>query len=92
MVSNNLDSLIPDPLISDRQCARFYHQDIPGMETGELLDELSALRPMLWGLPSDHWLRERVRMLKIELAKRRSSTSQEFKGQSKHSLTGGVKI
>ena len=67
----NLTDLVPDPLVSDRQYERFYHLDLSGLETWELWDELNHLRPQVWGLPADHWLRERVQMLQKELGKRR---------------------
>lgn len=65
------DILTPDPLQSDRQYNRFYHLDLSDLEGRELTDELYALRPLLWELPSDHWLRERVSRLEREVAKRR---------------------
>lgn len=67
----NLTDLVPDPFVSDRQYARFYHLDISGLETWELWDELNHSRPLLWGLPADDWLRERVQMLQKEVSKRR---------------------
>jgi len=91
-VSNNVIDLIPDPLSSDRQFERYYHYDLADMETGELLDELYVLRPMLWGLPSEHWLRERVKMLEAEMIKRRGNTSHEFRGQPKPKQAEGVKL
>ena len=60
--------LIPNPFDSDHQYARFYHLDIGGLETSELWDELNYLRPLLWGLPVEHWLRERCSRLRKELA------------------------
>ncbi len=65
------DILVPDRFSSDRQCARFYHLDLSELEDTELIDELNALRPLLWGLPGDHWFRARVSKLEHELAKRR---------------------
>ena len=65
-----MNPLIPDPISSDKQYARFHHLDIEGFEDFELVDELYALRPLLWGLPSDHWLRKRVAALESELRKR----------------------
>lgn len=64
------DILIPDPLRSSGQYDRFYYLDIPELDDISLTDELYALRPLLWGLPADHWLRERVSMLETELRKR----------------------
>jgi len=70
MVSN----LIPDPLDNDLAYARFYHFDIDTLEPTDILDELYALRPLLWGLPESHWLRERVRLLEADLVKRKYDT------------------
>ncbi len=69
--------LVPDPLQSDRQYARFYHLDLGGLETWELTEELNYLRPLLWGLDPQHWLRERLQMLEKELAKRRGPALYE---------------
>lgn len=85
------DVLIPDPLSSNREYARFYHLDIERLEDTELTDELHALRPLLWGLSPEHWLRERVKMLEAELAKRRY-VGHEFRGQPKPKLAEGVKL
>jgi len=63
--------LIPDPLAGDKEYARYHHLDIQGLTDVEVMDEYYALRPCLWGLPSDHWLRQRVKALGIEKAKRR---------------------
>lgn len=63
--------LIPDPLNSDAQFARFYHFDLSDLDDTELLDELNCLRPLLWGLPVDHWLRQRVQALERELTSRK---------------------
>jgi hypothetical protein len=65
-----LPHVVPDPLSSNKQYARFRHLDIDGLQDSELVDERYALRPLLWGLPSDHWLRERVAVLESELRKR----------------------
>lgn len=86
------DALVPDPLSSDRQYERYYHYDLAGMETGELLDELHALRPLLWGLPADHWLRERVKALEAEISKRKGTTGHEFRSQPKPKPAEGVKL
>lgn len=63
--------LIPNPTESDRQYARYHHLDIAGSDDTALIDEANFLQSVLWGLPRDSWLRERVRLLRIELAKRR---------------------
>jgi hypothetical protein len=87
------DVLIPDPLSSDRQYERFHHFDIEGLEDTELTDELYALRPLLWwGLPAEHWLRERVKMLEAEAMKRKINIRQEFRAQPKPKLAEGVKL
>ena len=83
--------LVPDPLQSDRQYERFYHEDIPALEDGELTDELYALRPLLWGLDSGHWLRERVLMLEKELSKRQHDTRYKF-SKPKPKPAEGVKL
>lgn len=86
-------ALIPDPLNSHCQFNRFYHLDLPDLEDTELRDELYALRPLLWGLPPDHWLRERVKMLEAELIRRRrGNTRYEFRGRQKPKLAEGVKL
>jgi hypothetical protein len=69
--------IIPNPLESDTQYYRYHHFDIPGAELSDLQDELYALRPLLWGLPKDGWLRERVRLIEAELAKRRYNAKPE---------------
>jgi hypothetical protein len=74
---NNLP--VPDFLESDTQYARFHHLDIPYLDSTQLVDELYALHPLLWGLQPDHWLRERVNVLKSELAKRRSYAKPKAK-------------
>ena len=86
------DVLIPDPLSSDRQYERFYHLDLPELEDTELKDELHYLRPLVWGLPVEHWLRERVKALEAETSKRRYNTGYEFRGQPKPKPAEGVKL
>ena len=83
------DLLIPDPLFSDRQYARFYHLDLLELEDTELTEELYALRPLLWRLEANHWLRERVKAIESEISKRRHNT-YEFRGRPK--LAEGVKL
>jgi len=63
--------LVPNPIDCDAAWRRFYHHDLPQLELTDLLDELYALRPLLWGLPRDHWLRERVHRIEAELGARR---------------------
>jgi len=64
-------TLTPNPINSDVEYARFHHLDLENLEDTELRDELYALRPLLWGLSPDNWLRDRVKTLERELAKRR---------------------
>jgi hypothetical protein len=63
--------LIPNPIETEEQYGRFHHLDLPGLDDTDAIDELHALRPLLWGLPKDDWLRERVRMIDCELKRRR---------------------
>ena len=88
----SFDALVPDPLSSDRQYARFNHLDLSGLEDIELTDELHYLRSLLWGLDSSHWLRERVKALEAETSKRRYNTGYEFRGQPKPKPAEGVKL
>lgn len=90
MISSNV--LIPDPLDTDRQYARFYHLDLSELEDSELTDELHYLRPLLWGLDPQHWLRERVQMLEKELAKRRGAARYEPSRQRKPKPAEGVRL
>ena len=86
------DTLVPDPLVSDRQYDRFYHLDLSELRDVELEDELNYLRPLLWRLDSEHWLRERVRMLEMEMTKRRGNTGHGFRRRQKPKLAEGVKL
>jgi len=70
-------NLIPNPFEAEEQYRRFYHLDIPNLDDTEIIDELHALRPLLWWkLPDNDWLRERVTRLETELAKRRGGKRQ----------------
>ena len=69
-------SLWPNPLYSDKQYLRYHNLDIANMDDQELADEYYTLRPLLWGLPRADWLRERVKLLGHELAKRRGAKWQ----------------
>jgi predicted nucleotidyltransferase len=89
---SDIDVLVPDPLQSDRQYARSYHLDLPELGDTELKNELYALRPLLWGLPSEHWLRERVKAIESEISKRRGNAGHKFRGQSKPKLAEGVQL
>jgi hypothetical protein len=83
--------IVPDPLYSDRQYARFHNLDLLGCEDTELLDELSTLRPLLFGLPAAHWLRQRVGAIESEL-KRRRYRQPEFKAPPKPRHAEGVRL
>ena len=74
-----MKTLIPNPLDSLEQYLRYSHLDLTQLEDDELADEFYALRPLLWRLPSDHWLRERVKMLEHELTKRKWDTKAKPK-------------
>ena len=63
--------LIPNPLASDSEFRRYHCLDIADLETGDMLDELYALRPLLWRLAQTEWLRERVKALEGGLASRK---------------------
>ena len=89
-MNEDQDSLIPNPLASDRQYRRFYCLDIGGLEDMELTDELNYLRPQLWGLPPVHWARERVFLLEEEMKKRRGNPGHDFRTQHTK-LAEGVK-
>jgi len=86
-------ALIPNPLQSDSQYDRYYHYDIPYLKLDELHEELYALRPLLWGLPETDWIRQRVKELETEIAKRRYSGDQPIKAKPKpKQLAEGVKL
>jgi len=87
-----MTTLVPNPLDSDSQYHRFHHIDIAALEDLELLDELWALRPLLWGSPPDHWLRERVNKLEGELQRRSVDSSYKLSSRPKLKLAEGVKL
>lgn len=97
---------IPSPLNSDREYSRYYHHDLAGMETEDLLCELCSTRCRLWLLKSDRfrylvgpleqgrrikWFRERISRIEAELRKRRYET-QGIRGQLKPKLAEGVTL
>jgi len=94
LVATSSKALVPDPCDTYAAWRRYYHHDISELELSELVDELHALRPFLWGLPRNHWLRERVRVLENELTKRKYAEPQLPKPKSrpsprvKHQLEG----
>lgn len=91
MDMTSLDA-IPNPLVSLQQCSRFYCLDLAWLEDTELADELNYLKPKLWGLPPEHWLRERVRLLEEELKKHPGDTKYVPKRQRKPKPAEGVKL
>ena len=70
MAIASLTRLVPDPFESDKEFRRFYHLDLEGLETEELVDELRYLQAHLWGSLRDSWPRERVMALEGELRQR----------------------
>jgi hypothetical protein len=87
--------LIPDPLNSDAEYARFHFLDIPELDNIELRDELNYIKALLWGIPAEHWLRERVRQLETEITRRKYSDSQLPQAKPKarpKRLAGGVRL
>ncbi|MFC2034883.1 hypothetical protein ACFLUJ_02045 [Chloroflexota bacterium] len=86
------DTSVPNPLISEQEYARFYHLDIPELENVELTDELHYFRSLLWGLPTEHWLRERVSQLEAELQKRKFDVRNWTSKRRKPKPAEGVKL
>jgi hypothetical protein len=63
--------LIPDPVETEEQYRRFYHQDIASLDDTDIIDEVHALHPLLWWkLPGNDWLRQRTEVLQAEARKR----------------------
>jgi hypothetical protein len=87
-----MTTLIPNPFDSDSQYYRFHYIDIIALEDSELQDELWALRPHLWGLPANHWLRERVSRLEAELQKRKFNVGSEASKRQTPKQAEGVKL
>jgi hypothetical protein len=87
-------TIIPDPLRSDREYCRYHHIDLADLDDTQLRDELNALRPLLWGLDKDDWLRQRVAALETEIAKRKYSGKQQAiaKPKPKQHAVEGVKL
>ena len=80
--------LVPDPFLSDREYARFYHLDLSDLSDMALRDELHHLRFFLWGLESNHWLRERVKELEAEMKRRENTGHESRSGQRLNRLRG----
>ena len=69
---------IPDPLNSIQQYDRYYHLDIPYLKDEDLQAELWSLRPLIFRLPPEKsWIKERVRELAKEYARRHFRTTQQ---------------
>ena len=92
MKTADQDVLVPNPLTSDRQYLRFYHLDMPELDGEELTDELHYLRPLLLGLNSQHWFRQRVRLIEAEIMKRRGDTRYKPSRKQRSKLAGGVDL
>ena len=88
----NRDAIVPNPLTSDWQYVRYNHLDIAELEDIELTDELNCLRSLLWGLPMEHWLRERVSWLEAELQKRKLDVGSGTSKWRKPKPAEGVKL
>lgn len=86
------DVLVPDPFLGDKQYHRFYHLDLSELGDIELTDELHHLRPLLWGLPPTHWLRDRVAVLEAEIIKRQGDTGRKFSKRLKPKSAEGVTL
>lgn len=69
-------TLYADPLDTYEGYLRFHHMDLSDLGDSDLLDELSALRPLLWGLPANDWLRERAQVLRAETDRRAKGKGQ----------------
>jgi len=63
-------TLYANPLDSYEGYLRFHHLDVSALTDSELRDELYFLRPQLWGLPQEDWLRQRVQVLEAETYRR----------------------
>ncbi|MFC1968605.1 hypothetical protein ACFLVX_04380 [Chloroflexota bacterium] len=83
---------MPNQFLSDRQYHRFWHFDLPKLTDEELTDELYYLRPILWGLKNNHWLRVRVEMIEEEITWRQGDTRREFRQRAKPKPAEGVKL
>ncbi len=73
MVRDSREALVPNPMDTDTSFYRFHNLDSDKLSENELADEYHALRPQLWGLSPNHWLRNRVAALESELQRRRRS-------------------
>jgi len=63
---------VPDPLTSNREAARFAHEDLPGM-SAEMLAKERIVARLAWALPgAEPWWTGRVRAIEAELARRRA--------------------
>jgi len=69
-------TLYANPMDTYEGYLRFHHLDVADLTDSEVLEELYCLRPQLWGLPQDDWLRQRVQILESE-SHRRSRAKQE---------------
>ena len=84
------DSLVPDSLDTDTAANRYLHLDLDGLSDTDLEDEYHCLRGQLWHLPPEHWLRERVKALEGEMAKRHRPES--IVEPQKRQLATGFKV
>lgn len=63
--------LIPDPLRSFEEWARYWHRDIPELDDFELWSETKRLEAAIANGERNAWLKERLRRLYAERERRR---------------------
>ena len=62
--------MVPDPLTSDREAARFYHKDIPDLSVEQMQSERIKILIILSDSTRQSWERERLAELDDELRHR----------------------
>lgn len=86
---------VPDYLDNSDAFKRFYHEDIPFIETKALWEELYFLRPLLWGNEKP-WYGERVQRIEQEIRRRRcrntSSTKKSYREPTNTPRAKGVRL
>ena len=56
------------------------------------IPSVAKVRPLLWGLPPEDWLRERVAKLEGELRKRKYDSGSGISGRRKSKPAKGVNL
>lgn len=88
-----IPTIVPNPLNTLTEFDRYYHYDLINAETGDLLDELYALRPLLWGLSKTDWIRQRVTEIEAEITRRKYGDSQSPRQKARPKrLAEGVRL